>query len=138
MRIFLKTLYLSFFLGLSSHFQVSAQILPPDFQPPIPIDALNSEAEEAMAIPFMNGEKIYFVRTYIEGNSKQRRQAQDIWSSERTEGEWSIPTNLFKEANDYGNNAVIGVSKNGSKVYLFNSIQSRRKLSKRDCVYRKG
>lgn len=130
MRIFLKTLYLSLFLELFLSFHANAQILLPKFEPPTPLDSLNSEAEESMAIPFLSGNSIYFVRTYVDGTAKQRRQAQDIWSAERNNGVWGMPRNLFKQANDYGNNAVIGVSQDGEKVYLFNSIQSRRKLSK--------
>ena len=110
--------------------KADAQIFLPKFQPPMLLDELNSEAEEGMIIPFDDGNKIYFVRTYINGDAKQRKQAQDIWYSERINAAWSKPQDLFKEANDRGNNAVIGVNDDGSKVYLFNSIQSRRKLSK--------
>ena len=61
---------------------------------------------------------------------RQRVTGQDIWSSEFNETSWSTPSNLFEEANDNGNNAVIGVSNDGNTLYLFNSIQTRRKLAK--------
>ena len=118
MRIFLKTLYLSIFFGLFLSFQANAQILLPEFEPPTPIDSLNSEAEEAMAIPFLNGEKIYFVRTYIEGSIKQRRQAQDIWSAERKDGTWSAPQNLGNKINSAYDETTPFLANDGRTLYF--------------------
>ena len=112
-------------------YQLSAQILIPEFEKPTKLTIINDDkAEEIMPVPFNNGESMYFVRTYVEGGAKNRRKGQEVWSSNRTNGSWSEPTSTFEEVNDLGNNGVIGTSGNGEKVYIFNSIQTRRKLAK--------
>tara|TARA_R110002096_G_scaffold429054_2_gene641524 strand:- start:3993 stop:8324 length:4332 start_codon:yes stop_codon:yes gene_type:complete len=128
MKFFLRTLL--FFSFTYCSFQLSAQLVLPTFEAPVPLEALNSEAEESAPIPFMDGNKIYFVRTYVDGTAKQIRQGQDIWSSERIDGNWNFAESLFDEVNDIGNNAVIGTSLDGNKVYIFNSVQSRRKKAR--------
>jgi len=109
---------------------LSSQVVKPNFEEPIKLDALNSDGEESMPLPYLNGENIYFVRTYIDGKAKQRKKAQEVWASERESGSWSEPHSLFEEVNDLGNNGVIGTSTDGNTVYVFNSIQTRRKLAK--------
>jgi len=115
---------------LAFTYNASAQILQPKFEKAVKLEALNSEAEEIMPIPYLNGESLYFVRTYIEGKAKERKKAQEVWASNRTNDTWSEPNSLFDHMNDLGNNGVIGSSKDGKTIYLFNSIQTRRKLAK--------
>ena len=110
--------------------QVSSQVVVPQFETPTRIDSLSDNAEEAMPIPFNNGEGIHFVKTYIDGTLKQRSQGQEVWTSQRVDGVWQAPISNFDGINDLGNNAVIGVSEDGNRVYVFNSMQSRRKLSR--------
>lgn len=110
--------------------QGSSQVLMPQFEVPTRIDSLNDGAEASMPISFNNGEGLYFVKTYIDGTLKQRSQGQEVWTAHKVDGVWQAPKNNFDEINDLGNNAIIGVSENGNRVYVFNSIQSRRKLSK--------
>jgi len=130
---YLPTLFLLF------AFSVNAQILLPEFEEAVKLEVLNNDkAEESMPFPYMEGKNIYFVRTYIEGSMKERSKGQEIWSSNRSGGEWSRPTSLFEEANDNGNNAVIGTSLDGKMVYVFNSIQTRRRLAKGIAFTQKG
>jgi len=110
--------------------ELRAQLLLPNFEPPQSLVMLNTESEEIAPIPFVNGEKLYFVRFSPRGNAKERKAGQEILTAERIGGGWSKPKNIFKEANDLGNNAVIGSSSDGNKIYVFNSIQSRRKLAR--------
>ena len=107
-----------------------SQLLLPKFEEPVKLEALNSEAEEMAPITYLDGNKLYFVRTHINSNAKERKKGQEIWESERVNGNWSDPKSIFDEANDKGNNGVVGSSKNGDKIYVFNSIQSRRKLAR--------
>ena len=123
-----KYTFLLCLLGLGM--ATNAQILVPKFDQPVRIESINSDAEEVAPVPYMNGEKLYFVRTYVNGKAKERKKGQEIWQSERKNGVWSEPHSLFEEANDRGNNGVIGSSKDGNRVYAFNSIQSRRKLAR--------
>jgi len=112
-------------------FSLKGQVMLPLFEEPVRLDSINSqEAEESMPLPYLDGEKMYFVRTYVDGDAKQRKQSQDVWSSLRSKNIWSFPLNVFDEINDLGNNAIIGTSKDGSRIYVFNSVQTRRKLAK--------
>lgn len=123
-QLILTGIFLAFAVNLN------AQILQPKFEDAVKLDMLNSEAEESMPVPYSNGEGLYFVRTYIEGNAKERKKAQEVWGSERKDGKWSEAHSLFDYMNDLGNNGVIGSSTDGKTVYVFNSIQTRRKLAK--------
>ena len=109
---------------------VKSQILLPNFEAPQRLEILSTESEEIAPIPFSNGQNLYFVRSVPEGKAKERKAGQEIWTAERTGDTWSEPKNVFKEANDLGNNGVIGSSVDGNKIYVFNSIQSRRKLAR--------
>ena len=117
-------------LNLGLFFSAKSQNPLPEFAHLKKIEQLSSKNEESMPFPYLNGKKVYFVRTMIAGSMRQRVTGQDIWSSEFNETSWSAPSSLFEEANDNGNNAVIGVSNDGNTLYLFNSIQTRRKLAK--------
>lgn len=124
---------------LSAFFTVAnAQQALPYFEEPVKQEMLSSDAEESFPLTYLNGKNIYFVRTYIEGSMKERVKGQEIWSSSNNNGTWSEPVSLFYEANDNGNNAVIGTSKDGNRVYVFNSIQTRRKLAKGIAFTEKG
>ena len=103
---------------------LNAQIILPEYEEPTMLEELSSKNEESMPFPYLNGEKMYFVRTTIIGSMKERVKGQEIWSTEFDGSNWNEPSNLFKEANDNGNNAVIGTSKDGNTVYIFNSLQT--------------
>jgi outer membrane protein OmpA-like peptidoglycan-associated protein len=122
---YISVLFLFFFIQ-----EARAQLLLPNFEPPRSLRTLNTESEEIAPIPFSNGEKLYFVRCSPEGNAKERKAGQEILTAERIGDSWSEPKNIFKEANDLGNNGVIGSSADGNKIYVFNSLQSRRKLAR--------
>jgi len=124
-------------LNLSILTSTKAQELVPEFDNLKKIEELSSSNEESMPFPYSDGKKIYFVRTVIKGSMKQRVTGQDIWESDFDGSSWSEPTNSFDEVNDNGNNGVIGVSYDGNTVYLFNSVQTRRKLARGIAVTRK-
>jgi outer membrane protein OmpA-like peptidoglycan-associated protein len=123
-----KPLLTSVFLS-SFALVLNAQQGKPLFGDPVKVDELNSKAEESMPLPFSKNDDIYFVRTYIEGTLKQRRKGQDVWVASKSEGHWSQPSNAFEKVNDDANNAIVGVSKEGKRVYIFNSIQTHKKLA---------
>lgn len=132
-----QLLILTFLFSLGLSYTAKAQLLLPDFNEPQKLDAVNSDAEESYPFPFLDGKKLYFVKTTIIGSMKERLKSQDIWSSEFDGTNWSSPSNLFEHANDNGNNAVIGASRDGNTVYVFNSVQTRRKLAKGIAVTKK-
>ena len=120
--------FCKYFLPLFCLFGVGSsygQMFIPKFEPPQNLSNINVEgAEESLPLPYNNGESIYFVRTYIEGNIFEKSRGQEIYSASRSEAGWLIQADVFKKINDKGNNAVIGTSADGSTVYFFNSVQS--------------
>ena len=136
----MKLFRFSLIISLSLLFvTIQAQILIPEFEKPQKLNALNmEEAEESMPVPFLDGENMYFVRTFVEGNMKQRSEGQEIYQSVRTEEGWASPQKVFNDLNDNGNNAVIGSSKDGNTIYVFNSIQSYKRIAKGLAYAKKG
>ena len=97
-----------------------AQMLIPEFETPKKVEALSSEAEESMPMPFNEGDNFYYFRTYIDGEgAKTRVKGQDIWFAEKKDGEWGDPYRLFRADYLPGNNSIIGTSENGERVYLY-------------------
>jgi outer membrane protein OmpA-like peptidoglycan-associated protein len=119
-------LFISLFFVGALH----AQFILPEFETPVKLETINSTSEESLPMPYQKGDNMYFVRTAVLGNMRQRSKGQEVWQAKQENGSWTEPTNLFDAVNDNGNNAVIGTSEDGNRVYVFNSVQTRRKLAK--------
>lgn len=87
-------------------------------------DTINSRAEESYPLYSARDSTLYFVRTLFSANTGGGSGGQDIWYSKKTaQGGWSVPTNL-EPLNNRRNNAVVGVSRTGSTLYLLNDYGS--------------
>ena len=87
-------------------------------------DTVNSRAEESYPLYSARDSTLYFVRTLFSANTGGANGGQDIWYSKKTPQEgWSVPTNLGL-LNNRRNNAVVGVSRTGSTLYLLNDYGS--------------
>jgi len=82
-------------------------------------DQINSYAEEGLPVMTADRTKLYFSRTFHSGNSGGKGSGQDVWSSQLKDGLYMDAENIGS-LNDEWSNALIGVSENGSKVYLMN------------------
>lgn len=83
---------------------------------------INSAAEESMPIISIEGDKIFFVRTFHENNTGGKYSGQDIWMSVKNEyDEWLPATNNFDQLNNHRNNAVIGINKDETALLLTNA-----------------
>ncbi len=94
-----------------------------------PIKSLNTKAEENVPVVNLEGNRIYFMRTYV-GKKKLSKSGQEIWSSDFNGEEWNSPTQKSLAVNDNANNAVIGISQDNQRIYLFNSLETRHKKAK--------
>jgi outer membrane protein OmpA-like peptidoglycan-associated protein len=96
------------------------------FSPPERLsDNVNSPSEESMPMLSPDGIKLYFVRTFYEGNSGGKLSGQDIWVSERLfDGTWGPATNNLPNINNLRNNAVIGTNSDATALLLINSYKS--------------
>ncbi len=86
---------------------------------------VNSPSEESMPLLSPDGTKLYFVRTFYEGNSGGKFAGHDIWVSERSiNGSWSPATNNLPNFNNLRNNAVIGTNIDATALLLINSYKA--------------
>jgi hypothetical protein len=86
--------------------------------------AVNTTAEESMPLLSPDQRKLFFVRSIYKGNTGGEYAGQDIWCSEKTETGWKTASNKFDFLNDKGNNALIGINKDGKTLYMLNSSPS--------------
>ena len=122
-------LFLLFLVLVSSSLGVFGQFNQLDVEQIKPIESLNTKAEENVPVVNNAGDEIYFMRTYV-GKKKLSKAGQQIWSSRFNGEQWESPTEKQLSVNDNANNAVIGISKDHQRIYLFNSLDTRHKLAK--------
>lgn len=84
-------------------------------------NSINSTAEEGLPILSSDLSTFYFARTFHPDNAGGEYSGQDIWISRLTDGEYTNAT-AEKSLNDEWSNAVVGVAKNGNKLYLLNKM----------------
>jgi len=83
---------------------------------------INSSSEESMPIISLDGNKMFFVRTFHQDNVGGKNAGQDIWMSMKNEaGNWGMAINDFPELNNSRNNAVIGINHDESALFLTNA-----------------
>ncbi len=85
---------------------------------------INSSAEESMPVISSDGQLMFFVRSFYEQNIGGKLSGQDIWISKRDEfNNWGPATNELPVLNNSRNNAVIGINKDGTNLYLISSYK---------------
>ncbi|MBL4657915.1 MAG: PD40 domain-containing protein, partial [Flavobacteriales bacterium] len=88
---------------------------------------VNSEAEEAAVFVSPDGGTLYFSRIMYGGNTGGVKGGQDIWTSSSDEkGGWYLAEHNLLTLNNKGNNGVIGVSEDGSMIYLLNKYVGKK------------
>lgn len=120
----------SFLILLAVGISLKAQTKIPKFSAPTKVEAINSAAEESAPIPNKNGDHLFFIKSFYGKVLFDKDIGQEVWESAFVDDSWQMPTSELDAINDNGNNAVIGISASGDKLYVFNSIQTRRKLAK--------
>lgn len=127
MSIILKRLF-TILLGVLFSMNSYAQFLLPNFGTPEKLDALNSYAEESMPLSCMDGNRLFFLRTYLE-DMDGRTEGQDIWYADRDEnGNWGKPTSFLRSSSPRINDAIIGISSDANTIFVFHSEYKKRTL----------
>ncbi len=86
---------------------------------------VNTEAEESTPFFSNDGMILYFTRTF-DPNNVGGEWDQDIWFSIRgQENEYKIAENL-KKLNNKFNNAVVGLSTDGNRIYLLDAYGGKK------------
>lgn len=92
------------------------------------IKQINTNGEENNPV-ITSSNRMYFMRMSA-SRKKASKEGQEIWLSQKVEGEWTTPSPWKVSANDNANNVIVGVSKDESRIYYFNSLDTRQKLAK--------
>ncbi len=85
---------------------------------------INSEAEESMPLVSLDGNFMYFVRSFYKGNKGGKFAGHDIWLSKKEDTLWLEATNQLGVFNNKKNNAVIGIREHGQTLYLLDSYNT--------------
>lgn len=85
-----------------------------------PLVAINSPAEELMAVLDNGGGTLFFTRVGHENNVGGRGAGSDIWGLFFSENANAKPINDFDYWNNRENNALVGFNADGTTVYLLN------------------
>ncbi len=90
---------------------------------------VNTEAEENMPVFSKDSSTLYFVRSF-DSENKGGELDQDIWSTQRDTTGAYIDSKRVKELNNKFNNAVLGMSTDGTRMYIFNTYEGKKDLEK--------
>ncbi|NRA11404.1 MAG: SprB repeat-containing protein [Crocinitomicaceae bacterium] len=87
------------------------------------------ESEESIPVFSKDSSILYFVRTFDKAN-KGDANDQDVWMSIRQDDGSYSESKRIKALNNKFNNAVVGLSINGSSMYLFNAYDGKKDQTK--------
>lgn len=129
----MKRLALILFVTVLTY-SANAQFLIPEFEQPVLLKNLSNNSEETNPVLFKNGSEILYHRIYLDENGEEA-EGKDIWSSKidakKTEKladtatyakVWEEPIRLFRDGEVDGLNSVFGMSEDGVRLYLINTI----------------
>lgn len=128
----MKRLIILLGIAIQSNLMI-AQLSLPAINKVNNLENISSDAEESSPVFFNNAESIYFHRTYLkEREGDLEVMGKDIWFAEmdqkgtakNKEGlkVWERPYRLFRYGDVEGINSLAGISEDGGKLYLVNTI----------------
>lgn len=116
-----------------------AQNSLPRYAEPVRLDSkVNSDVEESLPIVTSDGNSLYFVRTFSGRNTGGKEGGQDIWRATGSKSNWSEASNNLPNLNNKNNNAVIGISRDGQRIYLLNQYVWKDKMKPGISVFETG
>ncbi|HEX4887791.1 MAG TPA: OmpA family protein [Luteibaculaceae bacterium] len=90
---------------------------------------INSDNEESLPLLTAKKDTMYFVRTYVKADKKHKKGEQDIWFSVNEKGSWTEASNNLPKVNNKFNNGALGLSADGSKMYVLNQYPNESYLT---------
>jgi OmpA-OmpF porin, OOP family len=114
----------------SAIMSVQAQEYVLKFENVVKLDGqVNSDAEESMPVFSKDSSMLFFVRTF-DKKSTGGLEDQDIWFSIKDKNGVYGKAQPVKELNNKLHNAVFGVNKDGSAIYLMNAYEGKKDMEK--------
>lgn len=93
----------------------------------LPASVNSADHEESFPIVSNDGKSLYFVRTYGSDEGENVKGDQNVYVSTLKGGKWGEATDQVGEINNQFNNAVVGVSKDGERLYVLNQHPSNKR-----------
>ncbi len=89
--------------------------------------ALNSAGEESLPMLAPDGRSLFFTRALYAGNAGGKFSGLDVWHSEGAGSNWANASNALPAGiNNEGHNAIIGMSRDGSKRYFTSALPGEK------------
>jgi hypothetical protein len=100
-----------------------------EFDQPVEVNVLNSDAEELNPLLSPDGTSMYFSRAFHPNNNGGRTAGIDIWVAKKDkQGNWQNANNDLSW-NNKDNNCVVGVREDQQVVYLLNTYTNKHGIS---------
>jgi OOP family OmpA-OmpF porin len=137
-----SVLFTSMVLPLSISLFAQSALPTLEFSNPVPIEGpINSSSEELY--PLVAPKKgLFFVRAFHKENTGGLYGGQDIWLAAATQSPkaFMTPSNKDFRYNGKENNAVVGISSDGNKVWMLSSypVEDGRKIGLSTSVFSDG
>ena len=87
---------------------------------------INGDGQQILPILSPDAKRLIFSRSFFDLNTGGKYAGHDIWVSERNGSSWQRASNSYFGFNTRGNEALIGVSRNGETVYLMKTLPNKR------------
>jgi hypothetical protein len=87
---------------------------------------VNSVGEEALPLLAPNGKELYFTRALYAGNTGGKFSGLDVWYSETSGESWKNSSNGFININNEGQNAIVGLGRDGATRYFVNASSKEK------------
>jgi hypothetical protein len=88
---------------------------------------VNSVGEECFPLLSPDGRKLFFARALHAGNAGGKFSGLDVWFSEASGDVWKSSSNVLPAGiNDEGHNVIIGMSKDGNKIYFMSALTDEK------------
>lgn len=101
-----------------------------DYSDPVRLSGtVNTGAEESIPVFSKDSSILYFVRT-LDPSNKGGEMDQDIWYSVRDAAGQYTNCQQLKVVNNKFNNAVVGLSADGTRMYLLNAYDGKKDMVK--------
>ncbi len=101
-----------------------------DVKDPIKLGGtVNTEAEESMPVFSSDSSILYFTRTF-DAKNKGGENDQDIWFSKKDKDGNYIDCEPLKDLNNKYNNAVFGINRSGTTIYVIDAYEGKKDLMK--------
>ena len=91
-------------------------------------NSINSENHELMPLISNDGNTFFFVKDEFDQTNDGYKIGQNIWTSSLNNNTWTTAEKSSSAINNKSNNAVIGLSEDGQRIYLINAYEEEKEM----------